>query len=346
MTAHCKQLDGLRGFAILLVVLSHCSILKQGGVANAIFFALSGFLFVNPFKDGYEQRFLSAKNILKFYRGRALRILPSYYLVLLLIFLYSRFEIIPKEDFLKILYFGEPYQHLWYLYALVRILLIMPLVMMIFLLLAKKIKAFNNDLVCASVFFVLAGIIRLSFLYPVFYQRVIMKIIPNIKIYDIRLYQFILGVCAAYIFRYIRKNEKVTALVKKHQDLGEVLIIVMVSLIIISSEDVLSKAHPYFSGFNIGWFYIFTVSCFMSVFVILVALFPDGFAGKILCSKPFQLAGRLSLPIYITNSFVKKILPIESKYFQFLCVISVCIVISLVIEWITTRFTSLFKKSS
>ena len=53
-TVHFNQLDGLRGVAIIIVVLSHCDILNQGGVANALFFAIAGFLLINPFKDEYE----------------------------------------------------------------------------------------------------------------------------------------------------------------------------------------------------------------------------------------------------------------------------------------------------
>jgi peptidoglycan/LPS O-acetylase OafA/YrhL len=111
------QFDGLRGLAIIIVVLSHCNILNQGGVANAIFFALAGFLLINPFKDAYEQRFLSIWNILKFYKSRAIRILPAYYLILFFIFFQTGFNVIEKDVFIKLLYFGDIHGHLWYIYS-------------------------------------------------------------------------------------------------------------------------------------------------------------------------------------------------------------------------------------
>ena len=93
------QFDGLRGIAIIIVVLSHCNIMNQGCAANGIFFALTGFLLLNPFKDAYEQRFFSVWNILKFYKSRAVRILPAYYLVLLIVYLQTGFTVIKKNVF-------------------------------------------------------------------------------------------------------------------------------------------------------------------------------------------------------------------------------------------------------
>ena len=79
VSEHFAPLDGLRGIAIIIVVLSHCGILYQGGIANALFFALAGFFLINPFKDSYEKRFLSIRSLLKFYKSKVIRILPAYY---------------------------------------------------------------------------------------------------------------------------------------------------------------------------------------------------------------------------------------------------------------------------
>ena len=95
--SRCVQIDGLRGIAALIVILSHTHILDQGGVANAVFFAITGFLFINPFRNDYERKFLSPKNILKFYYSRALRILPVYYTVLIGVVLITGFKVMPFE---------------------------------------------------------------------------------------------------------------------------------------------------------------------------------------------------------------------------------------------------------
>lgn len=330
--ARCVQLDGLRGLAIIFVVLSHCSILNQGGVANALFFVLSGFLFINPFKDSYEQRLLSVKGVMKYYKGRAVRILPTYYLVLLFIVAQTHFSVIPKDVFLKLLYFGQAFRHLWYLYSIVRVMLVIPLVFVVLLLLAKKIRFLNNDLVCAVLFLVLAGLVRW------FYK--------SIGWYDIRLYQFMLGICFAYFFRSIRTHAKVSEAFKKCKIAGEVLISVIIGLIIASSNVVWGYFVPSKSEFYIGWEYTFAVGFVMGILVLLVSLFPDGLFGRFLGSKVMLFIGKLSLPVYLLNNFVIDQIQFESKVFQFMCVFSLCLVLAWIIDTLISKVISLFSNKS
>lgn len=59
-TERYVQLDGLRAFAICLVVVSHTQAFKltgQGGLAVSFFFVLSGYLLVLPWKKDGEERF-------------------------------------------------------------------------------------------------------------------------------------------------------------------------------------------------------------------------------------------------------------------------------------------------
>lgn len=89
---YMPQLDGLRGVAILLVLISHSvflaalphgEILKNGRFGVDLFFVLSGFLITGILLDskGSEHYFRN------FYARRALRIWPLYYLLLFLTFL-------------------------------------------------------------------------------------------------------------------------------------------------------------------------------------------------------------------------------------------------------------------
>ena len=314
------QFDGLRGIAIITVVLSHCCILNQGGVANAVFFALSGFLLINPFKDAYEQRFLSIWSILKFYKSRAIRILPAYYIVLLILFLQTGFNVIEKDVFLKLLYMGDIHEHLWYVFAYFWLMYIIPFVFFFLLLLAKKIKFLRNDLVCACIFIALSAVIRILYL--------------GSDMFDIRMDQLMLGIAAGYLFRYIRTNEKKSSAVKKHPVLGQLLILFIFLLVILSSCDVLKLFNPALAEYYIGWNLIFVVGFFMSLLVLLVALYPDGFIGKFLQSKAMVFVGKHAFVIYLLNNFVIAQLNIQSKYFLFICVFSV----SLVLAWVIDSF--------
>lgn len=83
---HIPFLDGLRGLAIILVLLYHCfpnlSIAKFGWVGVDLFFILSGFLITGILLDT-KQNPHYFKN---FFIRRALRIFPLYYLLLILVF--------------------------------------------------------------------------------------------------------------------------------------------------------------------------------------------------------------------------------------------------------------------
>lgn len=96
MTPHVPALDGLRGIAILLVLLHHFTILKPASAVDHwlyqasligwagvdLFFVLSGFLITGILIDarGSDRYFTS------FYARRTLRIFPLYYLVVFISF--------------------------------------------------------------------------------------------------------------------------------------------------------------------------------------------------------------------------------------------------------------------
>src|SRR5579863_6573979 len=74
-------LDGLRGLAILLVMLMHTGILANGFIGVDLFFALSGFLITTLLYDEWDRR--AAISLRHFYERRARRLLPALVLVVL-----------------------------------------------------------------------------------------------------------------------------------------------------------------------------------------------------------------------------------------------------------------------
>jgi peptidoglycan/LPS O-acetylase OafA/YrhL len=82
MGAHIRAIDGLRGVAILLVLMHHFAVFEPGWAGVDIFFVISGFLITRILlwtKD-------SPHYFSYFYARRALRILPLYYFSILLFF--------------------------------------------------------------------------------------------------------------------------------------------------------------------------------------------------------------------------------------------------------------------
>ena len=68
-------LDGLRGIAILLVMLTHTSVLPNGYVGVDLFFALSGFLITTLLYEEWDRA--GSISLRRFYGRRARRLLPA-----------------------------------------------------------------------------------------------------------------------------------------------------------------------------------------------------------------------------------------------------------------------------
>ncbi len=86
---YIPALDGLRAFAIILVMMSHSNfrLFGNGGIGVTLFFALSGFLITTLLLEEFEKN----KNISfkAFYIRRTFRLFPALYVLLLVITLYS-----------------------------------------------------------------------------------------------------------------------------------------------------------------------------------------------------------------------------------------------------------------
>jgi peptidoglycan/LPS O-acetylase OafA/YrhL len=87
---YLRFVDGLRAVSILAVVAFHVGIpgIPGGFVGVDIFFVISGFLIINQIKSGLSAGRFS---IFTFYAQRALRILPPYFIVLLVTFALAAF---------------------------------------------------------------------------------------------------------------------------------------------------------------------------------------------------------------------------------------------------------------
>ncbi len=109
-TSVIQALDGLRGFAILLVVAEHTlhSFIGAGRSGVFIFFALSGFLLVRPYVDR-PTPFFRVENILHYIERRLERIFPLFLVYLLLVYIIS----LRLGDFLLHAFFIKGMGHIW-----------------------------------------------------------------------------------------------------------------------------------------------------------------------------------------------------------------------------------------
>jgi len=75
-------LDGLRGIAVTLVILTHTGVLPGGFVGVDLFFALSGFLITTLLYEEWDRS--GTVSLRRFYERRARRLLPALVLVVLI----------------------------------------------------------------------------------------------------------------------------------------------------------------------------------------------------------------------------------------------------------------------
>ena len=85
---HRRWLDGVRGTAILLVVLFHLRILVGGFLGVDVFFVLSGFLITCVLAGEHDRR--GSIRFGRFYLRRALRLLPAFLTYVAVCYLYVR----------------------------------------------------------------------------------------------------------------------------------------------------------------------------------------------------------------------------------------------------------------
>src|SRR4051812_42000734 len=107
---YIRCLDGLRAYAILLVILSHLALAdvppwlkatfhfwNAGTVGVRLFFLLSGFLITTILKKELERN--GKINFKKFFIRRILRIFPAFYFYLIILTLLSHFNILDIEPY-------------------------------------------------------------------------------------------------------------------------------------------------------------------------------------------------------------------------------------------------------
>ncbi|BAZ38640.1 O-acetyltransferase OatA [Calothrix sp. NIES-4101] len=145
----------LRGFACLMVVIHHCErprnsitysgydfswvIFSHGAVAVWIFFCLSGYLMGKAFYSGRYT--VDVKGIINFWYNRALRIIPLYYFVILILSIFVYTDILKMTNwgyFVRLLSFTyQPLFHaqslpfneaLWSLSTEVQFYLLVPFI--------------------------------------------------------------------------------------------------------------------------------------------------------------------------------------------------------------------------
>ena len=134
ISTYRKELDGLRGIAALLVLLEHTWWRFSGSGATGvwIFFALSGYLLSQPFISA-PKRALNPGFVVQYIFRRLARILPMYFVTLVLIFGVTDYS----QLLLSHMLFLQAEGHLWTIPQEVFFYLVLPVLMVLIYFLVK-----------------------------------------------------------------------------------------------------------------------------------------------------------------------------------------------------------------
>lgn len=307
LPAHVVGLDGIRGVAVLLVFISHFHWIlspdpfltkvtpwhfinrtfEAGFMGVDIFFVLSGFLITSLLM---KDRSTNQKNLFRrFYRRRALRLLPALYALLIADFFVSRWENFPgdiqwRTTWHALLFlnnwnivnnFGEAQNdlgHLWSLGIEEQFYLIWPLTIW----LLTKLKIPSKMMIPLILFASLIVMVHRTSLWNDGTSWIILYVRT-----DTRLDSLLIGAMFAYVYRYFQVPSKILNSVATLSFLGLVYI-----------KYVLDKS-PFI--FEMGW----TIIALLAGFIILSVAEGVFFVQKVFTWRPLTIIGKVSYGLYL-----------------------------------------------
>lgn len=302
---YIRCLNGLRAFAILLVILGHSSRVPNlsttfkeivsysglGTIGVRLFFLMSGFLITLLLDQEYESKKII--NIKNFFIRRFLRIFPCFYFYLFTLILLRTFKIIDIElnaIMLSFLYIQNlnVFQlkplftsswlviHSWSLSVEEQFYIVFP-----FAFTSLK-NLFSRKLIYGALISLTIGTLfrGLNYSYPVLSRSIGGSFFMHSD------YLFF-GCCLTYLYK--NKKSYLTNLISPFKNLG--LIISIVLLIFASRFEYQNGIFIILSGNVILFANLYVLSYFL--------LFPDSKIGQFLENKVLVYVGKLSYSLYV-----------------------------------------------
>lgn len=279
---HFPAADGIRGLAVMIVLIIHAMVMFYPGSYKALagsgkigvwlFFVLSSFLLTNVF----IQKGMTRKNIISYFVGRVIRIIPIYAVTLLIYSLFGYFSI---QDAITIFKLNAPWGHLWTIAVEFKFYFILPVIAFIL------IKLKNRPLLVILTALLMMAVQQL--VVP-FYE-----VKPSSTDVTGYISCFIPGMVAAVLV----SRRKIASGMLADVAMLSILVCIIISipyvrLVVtgIAEDGYLLNKHVHFS---VVW----------SIFVYL-ALTSNGFINKHLSSRPLRMVGKWSFSIYLFHWLV------------------------------------------
>ena len=307
MKRRVLQFDGLRFYAITLIMASHSGAfhLLVGGTMVSLFFVLSGFFSARPFPGAQTTDFSKPLNWLLFYVRRAVRILPVFWLVSLVMFITGSFK--GKEQgldvFLKNVTLVEANGHFWYVQNQMAIYLLEPLIFLLITLIGQKLNEKWRNTIC-MIILIIAGILFEAILPG--QPRLFLK--GNGTGQYLRVGLFCIGAGFGMIARDLGKWRPDSPLEKLYLDFVELLLLFLGAF---TAGYYLKKLGIVDRDILLGWKYPAPVALACGVLLLLLMINSEGLIAKFFSLRPIRAVGEASYSIFLVQSVLIRLLAIS-----------------------------------
>ncbi|SFO27315.1 Peptidoglycan/LPS O-acetylase OafA/YrhL, contains acyltransferase and SGNH-hydrolase domains [Pseudobutyrivibrio sp. UC1225] len=304
-----NAIQGLRFWAITLIILSHCGFLAQGGLGNNIFFAMSGFFVCQPFtQDNFEFNYFTPKAFGHYYLKRFMRIIPACWLCMffgtwgLNFFDFRNFQ--TDNSLLLNMFFIKSKNHLWFLQQEVFFYLVAPFIILII----AAFKKLLGKLGLAALQMNLAVFAFLNLLVFVSYQLLpkapALFLNGNGYASPLRLWLFLIGMSFAYMLKLVKLlAPKVSAAgVRTLEIVGSVYVVICLMLSIVSSVDILTLIDKRLSDCYVGWEHPVLITYMAALAIMILCLLSEvNIVRRFMGNRVFTLVGNVSFSMYLLH---------------------------------------------
>lgn len=334
-----NAIQGLRFWAITLIILSHCGFLAQGGLGNNIFFAMSGFFVCQPFSQwDYEYSYFVPKTYGSYYIKRLVRIIPACWLCMffatwgLAFFDFRDFS--TENSLLLNMFFIKSKNHLWFLQQEIVFYLVAPFLI---LLIAgfKKLLAFLKMSVLQMNLAVFAFLNLLVFVsYKLLPLAPALFLHANTTSSPLRLWLFLIGMSFAYLLKIVKlcKASASDSTIRLCSVAGSVYIVICLILSIISSDQILSLVDSGLADYHVGWEHPVLITYMAGLAIMILCLVPEtNIIRRFMGNRVFALIGNVSFSMYLLHFMLMLHFTELSAYRMFVVVYLLSLAMSIAI---------------
>ena len=298
-----KGFDGLRTFAIWMVVAGHIGALANtaGGIGNKIFFTLCGF-----FACYSAAHISTGKDVLTFYWKKIVRIVPAYWIVILVIWkmipgVFSLSDFSTNNSLILNMLFVKSFGHLWFTQQIMLMYLCTPIIHLALCGLNRVYKKVMPQAEQVYPYVTAAILVIAAFLEKRFFTADVFRMAGEGSHAQFQIWMFLFGYAAAVLCREWKQRSGLEKTQRKSDQLIANVYIFFFFIVLLACVIPSFRAYaPVAAGvFDDGVLRTILVS----IAVCLLMTQQNCFAAGFLSKSFFRFFSELSYEIYLIHFF-------------------------------------------